>query len=122
MKNVLEERLIDFAVETMKVKSDLKKSYESTHLFQQLFQSSTSVPLNFAEALGGQTKKDFVHKLSICLKELRESQVNFRIIKKGNLSINNNFIDVLIDESNQLISIFTKCIETTKERSSDQFR
>ena len=115
-QNSMEERLIDFASKVTKIKSELKNCYESTHLYQQVFRSATSIPLNYGESRGGFTLKDFVHKISLCLKESRETHINLRIIKKVELIKNMELLDSLIDESNQLISIFTKTLDTTKKK------
>lgn len=121
-KAELEERLITFGADILRLKPCLISCFESTHLYQQLFRSATAVPLNYGESRGGLSMRDFVHKLSICLKETRESHINLRIMKKAELCTDKRMINNLIDESNQLIAIFTKSIETTKERYPEQFR
>jgi len=115
----LEERLIEFATNITTIKPTLKKCFESTHLYQQIFRSSTSIPLNYGESRGGFTIKDFVHKIALCLKETRETYINLRIIKKAGLCEQDDILNSLIDEANQLISIFTKTLDTTRKKYGD---
>jgi len=77
----LENRLIDFAVACIKVSKHLDKSFASQHICGQLIRSATSVALNYSEAIGAQSTRDYIHKMQICLKELRESKTNLRIQK-----------------------------------------
>ena len=69
----LEERLIDFAVSIIKLVEDLPNTKSGNHLGGQLLRSGTSPSLNYGEAKSGESKNDFVHKMKVCLKELRES-------------------------------------------------
>lgn len=114
--------MIEFGVGVLRFKTDMDKSFESNHLYQQLFRSATAVPLNYAEAIGGESKKDFVHKLSICLKELRESHVNLKMIDLGGLHNNKKDILKLLDEANQMIAMLIKSINTTKEKYPESFK
>ncbi len=70
--NALEERLIDFGADICKAVRRLPKDYVGTHLNRQLVRSATSPAANYAEARGAESTRDFVHKMQICLKELRE--------------------------------------------------
>ncbi len=83
--NELQERLLDFAVRIGAVVDALPKTRLARHIAGQLVRSGTSAPPNYAEACGAESKKDFVHKLGICLKELRESCVWLRLILKSRL-------------------------------------
>ena len=78
---------------------------------KQLIRSATSAALNFGEARSAESKKDFIHKQSISLKELRESYVNLLIIEQNQLCRNLELIDKTIDEANQLVSIFVTAIK-----------
>ena len=122
MKNQIEERLIDFAVSAIKIKEDIVSSFEATHLFNQLARSATAVPLAYAESNGAESLKDFIHKLSIAVKELRESKVNLQIMSRAGLISNHKKTDLLIDEASQLISILIKSIQTTKTRYPNIFK
>lgn len=87
----IEERLIKFAIDCIKLTSMAKKSYASDHMNGQLIRSATSPQLNYSEARAGESHRDYIHKMQICLKELRESRSNLKIqlgtdfMKKKNL-------------------------------------
>jgi four helix bundle protein len=106
----LEERLIDFAVSVIKLVEDLPKTRTANHLGDQLLRSSTSPALNYGEAQGAESKKDFIHKMGIILKELRESKNNLKIMSR--VGIVNG--EQILKENSELIAIFTKSIETAK--------
>ncbi|BAO55630.1 four helix bundle protein [Nonlabens marinus] len=110
----LEDRLIGFAVSVIKACKFLDKSFASQHLSKQLIRSTTSVALNYGEARGGESTRDYLHKMKICLKELRESYINLKIQKGADLITKIELIDSLLDENNQLISIFVVSIKNTK--------
>ncbi|WP_194851228.1 four helix bundle protein [Nonlabens antarcticus] len=112
----LEDRLIGFAVSVIRTCKFLDQSFASQHLSKQLIRSTTSVALNYGEAKGGESTKDYLHKMNICLKELRESYINLKIQKGAELITNIQVLDNLIDENNQLISIFVVSIKNTKTK------
>ncbi len=60
------------------------------------------------------TQRDFLHKMKICLKELRESKVNLQILEKSDLINDKVIFDTIMKESNELVAIFTASIKTTK--------
>ncbi len=111
-KNNIEERLINFAVSVLGITEKMNKSYIANHLKEQLIRSSSSAALNYGEAQSAESKKDFVHKMKVVLKELRESHVSLRIIQKSKLITNDNFIQPAIDENDELISIFVVSVNT----------
>ncbi len=117
--NDLEERVIDFAVFIIDIIEDVKKTYSGTYYGNQLIRSSGSPALNYGEARSAESHKDFVHKMGICLKELRESYNCLRIIYKANLyNGKKEKIVKAMDENNQLISIFVASIKTSKTNNS----
>lgn len=111
--NILEDRVISFAAEVSKILRDLPSSHTAFHLTDQMQRSCLSVPLNFAEARGSESRRDFVHKLGICLKELRETQVGLKLIRTCNLMPEKN-VEELIREADEIISIFVTSITTAK--------
>lgn len=116
MKHNLQDRLIDFASVCIQIKKLNYSSYEGIHLSKQLIRSSTSAALNYGEAKGAESQKDFIHKQSILLKELRESYINLLIIMKNAICKDPVLIDKAVDEANQLISIFVTSIKTAKRK------
>lgn len=116
--NQLEERLIEFAIGIILLCKSMDKSFAAEHLAKQLIRSSTSVALNYGEARSGESPRDFLHKMKISLKELRESYVNLKIQKGANLINDHNELGRLIDENNQLIAIFVSSIKTASSKSN----
>ena len=117
--NNLEDRVIDFSVLIIRIYDNLKTSYAANYYGNQLIRSSGSPALNYGEARSAESHKDFVHKMSICLKELRESFNCLKIINRANLySGNQESLEKALDENNQLISIFVASIKTSKNNNS----
>ena len=69
----LEERLIDFSVLILEITNEMENNYAANHLSKQIIRSSASASLNYGEAQSGESRKDFVNKMKIVLKELRET-------------------------------------------------
>jgi S23 ribosomal protein. len=112
----LEDRLIDFAVSLINLVESLPNTKSANHLGGQLLRSGTSPSLNYGEAKSGESKNDFIHKMKVCLKELRESYNCLRIIQRANISPDEQLVIYLIKECNELISIFVKSIVTTTKK------
>lgn len=117
----LHERLIDFAVLIIEVTNNMDSTKAGNHLSGQIVRSGTSPSLNYSEAQSAESRKDFIHKMSIVLKELRETHACLKIIEKAKLYINSHEnITAIIAENNELISIFVKSIETSKAKLASQ--
>lgn len=114
----IEERLIDFAIQIIKTAESLPKTNVGRHIAGQMIRSGTSPAPNYGEAQSAESRADFIHKMKICLKELRETRIWLRIIIKAKLMNPESKIDNLIDENNQLISIFVTSIKTVKQKGS----
>ena len=111
----LEDRLIEFAVRIIQLADSLPKTKVGKHISGQLIRCGTSPAPNYGEAQGAESRSDFIHKMRVCLKELRETKVWLKIIVKSNLLKSASRLDNLIDENDQLISIFVVSIKTAKE-------
>lgn len=114
--NQLEERLIQFAIDVILLCKKIDKSFASEHLAKQLIRSATSSALNYGEARGGESARDFLHKMKICLKELRESLINMKIQKGAELVKDVASLDKLLKENDELISIFVVSIKTATSK------
>lgn len=115
----LEDRLIKFAAMIIRLADLLPNSPIGNHMKGQIVRSSTSPALNYGEAQSAESKNDFIHKMSVCLKELRETFVAIKIIKHSSLIKNINMLEDCYNENNELISIFVKSIETAKRNKSN---
>lgn len=117
MRQEIENRLVDFAADVVKIRPGLDRNDLAENLIKQLSRSSSSAALNYSEAIGAESRKDFIHKVSLVLKEIRESYNNLRIIRKSGLyKGNQEDIDKLVDECSQLVAIFHKTVLTLKNR------
>ena len=114
MRRELENRLIELSVRIIKLCKKMSYGIISQNVISQIIRSSTSAALNYGEAQGAESRRDFIHKTSIVLKELRETHINLKIISQSGLVVDNEFVEQLIDECNQLVSIFHKIIITAK--------
>jgi four helix bundle protein len=81
----IEERLIDFAIQIIRMAETLPKSRVGYHISGQLIRCGTSPAPNFGEAQSAESRADFIHKMRICLKELRETRVWLLMIIKAHL-------------------------------------
>jgi four helix bundle protein len=114
----LEDRLIDFAVVVLTIVDDLPNNYSAVHLGNQLSRSGTAPALNYGEAQAAESSNDFIHKMKICLKELRETSINIKIITKRNYVKNAEILQKTFSENMELIAIFTASINTAKSRKA----
>ena len=112
----LEERVIDFAVMIIKIADKIHNSFRGNNLSGQLIRSGSSPALHYGEVLSSESMKDFIHKMSICLKELRETYISLRIIKKLDFHGVEEDIESALKENLELISIFSKAIKTSKTK------
>lgn len=113
----LEERLIEFSVATAEIIDDMPNTKFANHLAGQLVRSCTSPALNYGETQGAESKKDFIHKMSVVLKELRESLICLKIIKRTKLYHSEKPINIAISECDELVSIFYRSVQTASNRA-----
>jgi TIGR02436 family protein len=111
------ERLIDFAVRVGKVVDALPDTRMGRHVAGQLVRSGTSPAPNYEEGCAAESRADFIHKLSICLKELRESRCWIRLIIKTDMLPEHRMVE-LLDECNQLCNIIGQSVVTAKENKN----
>ncbi len=112
----LEDRLIDFAVRIIRIAESLPKTKVGNHIAGQIIRSGTSPAPNYGEAQGAESRSDFIHKMKVSLKELRETRVWLLMTVRANLIKPAAKLEPLIDENNQLISIFVKSIDTARQK------
>src|SRR6266550_1159167 len=102
--DVLEERLIDFAVRIIKLSSRLPKDAAGRHIAGQILRSGTSPAPNYGEARGAESPADFTHKLRIVLKELNETSIWLQIIRRSKLLKPEQLMEI-IQENKSLCKI-----------------
>ncbi|MDZ7756746.1 MAG: four helix bundle protein [Melioribacteraceae bacterium] len=113
----LEDRLIDFSVMVINIGETLPKSEAGRYLSGQIIRSGMSPALVYGEAQSAESRKDFIHKISIILKELRETRINMKIILKKGFLKDRSLLSNGLQEVNELISIFAKSLQTAKKNA-----
>jgi four helix bundle protein len=115
----LEDRLISFAVAVCRVAESLPSTRVGKQVEGQLIRSGTSVAPNYGEAQAGESRKDFVHKMRVCLKELRETLVWLKMT--DNLGIGDSaMVRDGIQECDELVRIFVASIATAEQNDRTQ--
>jgi four helix bundle protein len=115
--NQLSDRLLDFAVEVIKIANVLPNTVTGRHVGGQLIRAGTSGGSNYEEACGAESRSDFAHKMSLVLKELKESRFWLRLIRRTKM-LDFKQTDPVIDECEQLCAMVAKSILTAKRRRS----
>jgi len=110
---------LSFTTGVIKITVKLNKTYTGRHIGGQLMRSATSAGANYEEACGAESRQDFIHKMQVVLKELRESLYWLRLIKKS--EINKTKMDIgisrLLIEARELANIIAKSVVTAKNRN-----
>ncbi|MEE4256477.1 MAG: four helix bundle protein [Bacteroidales bacterium] len=110
----LEDRLVEFSVKIVDLAYKLQSNSELRSLTNQILKSGVSPALNYGEAMHAESKKDFIHKMKIALKELRETHISLKIFFKISRVPFKNEIAVLKEENNELIAIFVSSVKTAQ--------
>ena len=108
----LEERLLEYSVTVIRVVEQLFKTRTGNHVAGQLLRSGTSPYPNHGEAQAAESNRDFIHKIRISLKELRETQRWLKLIQRVPLTKNPDSLSELLRETEELIKIFVTSIKT----------
>lgn len=111
----LEDRLIDFSVSIINIVEKLPDTRTGNHIANQLVRCGTSPAPNYGEAQSAESRQDFIHKIKICLKELRETKIWLKVIQWKSLIKNNEEVEILLRECDELISIFVVSIKTAEK-------
>jgi four helix bundle protein len=112
----LEDRLIDFTCRMIEVVESLPKTRTGNYIAGQLIRSCHSPAFNYGEVQAAESTKDFIHKLAIVLKELKECRVALKIIIKKKLINPITRLKNIYDEGEELVAIFGKSIKTARQK------
>ena len=115
MKFDLEERLLRFSVSVLDITEVIHETKAANHLCSQIIRSATAPPLMYGEVNAAESPVDFIHKMGMALKELRETRNNLRMIKMKKYVDSLDQIEKVLDENEQLILIFGKSINTARQ-------
>lgn len=112
--NIIQEKSFDFAIHIVNLYKHLKEDKKEYVLSKQMLRSGTSIGANIEEAIGGQSKKDFIAKLQISLKEARETHYWLRLLKATNYLTENETKNIL-KECQDIKNILTAILKSTKQ-------
>ena len=112
----LEERLLEYSVRIIKIVERLPNTKAGNHVAGQLLRSGTSPYPNHGEAQAAESQKDFIHKLRIALKELREAQRWLTLIQRVPLIQKPELLEDVLLETEELIKIFVTSIRTAQKK------
>lgn len=110
----LEDRLLEFAVRVVRVTESMHRTRAGSHVADQLLRAGTSPYGNHGEAEGAESRQDFVHKLKVCYKELRESRRWLRLVQRTPLVAKPELLTEILKEADELIRIFAASIRTAQ--------
>ncbi len=112
----LENRLLEYSVKIIRIVEQLPNTKVGNHVAGQLLRSGTSPYPNHGEAQAAESPKDFVHKLRISLKELRETKRWLKLIQRVPLVKQPEKMDDILEETEELIKIFVSSIRTVEKK------
>ncbi|HKS38683.1 MAG TPA: four helix bundle protein [Verrucomicrobiae bacterium] len=118
----LEDRLLEFASAVIDLSESLPATRAGNHVAGQVLRSGTSPYPNHGEAEAAESRDDFIHKLKICLKELRETRRWARLIKRKAWVNNETTLLFVLAECEELIRIFHSSIQTAKRNAQAESR
>jgi len=113
----LQDRLIDYSVRIIKLSEALPDTKAGKHMAGQILRSGTSPAPNYGEAQSAESRADFVHKLKISLKELRETGIWLKVITKAEMINPASQLVPLLQETDELIAILFSSVETAKKNN-----
>lgn len=113
-ENIIVEKSFSFALRIVKLFKHLKDKKVERELFLQLLRSGTSVGANIEEAIGGSSRKDFIHKLEIAYKEARETRYWLKLLAESEL-LEPNIAESFIQDCEETLKILTSILNSTKE-------
>jgi len=111
----LQDRLVSYAVRIISLSEALPETKAGKHVSSQILRSGTSPASNYGEAQSAELTADFVHKLKIALKELRETEIWLKIIAKVQLIKSVSQLAPLLQETDELIAILFKSVKTARK-------
>ena len=110
----LEDRLLEYANRVIRVTKSMEKSRPSNHIADQLLRSGTSPYGNHGEAEGAESRHDFVHKMKVCYKEMRESRRWLKLVQRAEFVSKPTLLEPLIAEAEELVKIFASSSRTAQ--------
>lgn len=107
---------MEYSAPVVRLTESMKRGRAANHIGDQLLRSGTSPYGNHGEAEGAESIHDFIHKLRVCYKELRESRRWMRLVQRASLVAKPALLDPLLAEAEELIRIFAASIRTAEKK------
>ncbi len=115
IKYDLEDRLVDFSCRIIEVVEAVPTTRAGNYIAAQLIRCGLAPALMYGEAQGAESRTDFIHKMKLSLKELKETRVCLKVISKASMIKPVTRLDSIKSENEQLVSIIAKSIETARK-------
>jgi four helix bundle protein len=112
----LEDRLLEFAVAIVELTDAVANTRAGNHIAAQLLRCGTSPYGHHGEVESAESRKDFIHKLKVCLKELRETKRWLRLLSRFKGMNQEQALTACLREAEELIRIFVASVRTTERR------
>ena len=112
----LENRLIEFTATIIAIADSLPRSRAGTQIAGQLIRSGSSPTIHYGEVQSAESRRDFVHKMKVVLKELRETLIALKLLRRTKLRTSTERLEWALNECGQLIAIFSKGVQTAEGR------
>jgi len=114
----LEDRLVEFSMTVIDIVESLSSTRAGNYIAGQLIRCGLAPALMYGEVQAAESRNDFIHKMKVGLKELKETRVCLKLIINKNISNQTEMLKKMIKENEELIAIFSKSIETAKKKSN----
>ena len=111
----LQDRLVEYAVRIIELSEALPNTKAGKYVSSQILRSGTSLAPNYGEAQSAESKADFVYKLKIALKELRETEIWLKIIARARMIESASQLAPLLQETDELIAILFTSVKTARK-------
>ena len=111
----LEDRLVEYSCRMIDVVDALPNTRAGNYIAGQLIKSCMSPTFNYGEVQGAESRNDFVHKMGVVLKELKECRSALKVIRKKEMIKPVTKLDGIYKETEELVAIMAKSIETAKK-------
>jgi len=116
----LEDRLVDFSARIVDVVEALPATRAGNYIAGQLIRCGLAPSLLYGEAQGAESRDDFIHKMKIVVKELKETRVCMKLIRKKEMIKPAERLEPVFRENEELIAIISKSIETARKNRNDR--
>jgi four helix bundle protein len=108
----LEDRLVEFSSQIIDIVESISPSRAGSYIAGQLIRCGLAPSLLYGEVQASESRKDFVHKMKIGLKELKETRICLKLLSRKKLTENSELLTQVAKENEELIAIFSKSIDT----------